>query len=351
MQRSRNTAVPITTRLDIHNIMLRFTLFFALILSICTCGLANGTVKEMPKGGTSLFDRWAKQETLAIELHINMDSLEVHRKKTDFLPAAVVADGQRLDLEVAVRGRFRRRTCEMPPLKLKFSKDGLRDRGLNTHNDFKLVTHCTDDAAGREAIAREQLVYDLYRTINPAASFRTQLLEVTYVNTVDGKETKSLAIMIEDYDELQNRLALDSCKECYGATPDQFTNLEELTLFQYMIGNADWDAKMLRNTKILRGEAGTMTAVPYDFDFSAVVGADYATPFSYLGQTKVTDRVLVWNYDAPADLSGAEAKFLRLQDTLLGQVEAAPGLSKRGKREVRKYLGEFFEGLEVAASK
>ena len=334
-----------TTRIQIYPIMSR--LFATLIIGLLlTCSAVAGTA--LPKSGKSLFDRWANNETLSIELHINMDSLEAYRKKADYLPAAVIAGGQELDLEVAVRGRFRRRTCAMPPLKLKFAKEGLRDHGLNTHNDFKLVTHCTDDKAGMDAILREQLAYELYRTINPEASFRTQLLEVTYVNTVDGSRTKNVAIMIEDYDELQDRLELDGCKECYGSTTEQVDNLAEVTLFQYMIGNADFDVKMVRNTKLLVDETGRRTAVPYDFDFSGLTDASYATPLAGLGQVKVTDRVLVETCEGEViDYTEAIADFQAKQTTLLGQVDAFPGLSKKSKKQVTKYLQGFFAELDA----
>ena len=311
-----------------------------------TCSAFAGAVADLPKGGKSLFDRWENNETLSIELHINMDSLEGYRNKAGFLPATIIDGGQELNLEVSVRGRFRRRTCVMPPLKLKFAKDGLRSRGLNTHNDFKLVTHCTEGGAGEDALLREQLAYELYRTINPEASFRTQLLEVVYVNTVDGSKTTSLAIMIEDYDELQDRLGLDACKECYGSQTTQIDNLAEVTLFQYMIGNADFDAKMIRNVKLLEDETGRRTAVPYDFDFSGLVSTTYSTPFAHLGQTKVTDRVLIETCNGDQlDYTAAAAKFQTKEADLLGQVADFPGLSKRDKRQVSKYLQSFFAEL------
>ncbi|NJC27782.1 CotH family protein [Neolewinella antarctica] len=318
------------------------TLVICLLVS---CAAFAAPLEDAPKGGNSLFDRWAKQETLSISLYINMDSLEINRSSADFLPATVLAGGEELALEVAVRGRFRRRTCEMPPMKLKFAKAGLRALGLNTHNDFKLVTHCTSDEAGRDALLREQLAYELYGTINPAASFRTQLLSVTYVNTADGTTEENVAILIEDYDELQDRLALDNCKDCYNATADEITNAEEVALFQYMIGNADYCNTMLRNLKLMTNEAGEKTLVPYDFDFSGLVNADYASVDAQFGQTDVTDRLLKWSFAADCDLTAATAKFLAHQDTLLAQVENYPGLKKASKREITKYLKGFFREL------
>ena len=317
-----------------------------LICLLISCATFAGGNVGTPKQGTSLFDRWANNETLSIELHINMDSLEANRYQADYLPAQVVAAGETLDLKVSVRGRFRRRTCEVPPLKLKFAKQGLRALGLNTHNDFKLVTHCTGGKDGREAILREQLAYELYRTIDPTASFRTQVLDITYVDEVTGERTSSVAILIEDYDELQDRLQLVGCKDCYNQPAATFTNAERVTLFQYMIGNGDFCPKTLRNVKLLRDTtSGTITAIPYDFDFSGIVDASYAMPNYHLGEQHITDRTLTWTLDGEADYTEAISYFQSKEDTLLTQVADFAELSKKSKKDVSKYLAEFFEAI------
>jgi len=261
------------------------------------------------------------------------------------MPATIIENGKALELEVAIRGRFRRRACVMPPLKLKFKKAGLRAAGLNTHNDFKLVTHCTDDAAGQDAILREQLAYELYNTVNPTASFRTQLLSITYVNTADGSKTTSYGILIEDIDELEDRLSTDNCKECYALPASKINNAETLALFQYMIGNSDFSNRMTRNMKLMQGADGNYTAIPYDFDFSGLVNATYATGFNHLGETRVTDRTLIWEYDTAPDFTEAADQLTDLQDTLLQQVADFANLSGGSKREITKYLKGFYKEL------
>ncbi|MEM6771565.1 MAG: hypothetical protein AAF597_13360 [Bacteroidota bacterium] len=208
----------------------------------------------------------------------------------------------------------------MPPLKLKFKKDGLRAAGLTTHNDFKLVTHCTDDEAGQDAILREQLAYELYNTVAPEASFRTQLITVTYVNTVDGSTTTSYAILIEDTDELKNRLDTKNCKDCYALPAEQINNAETFAMFQYMIGNSDFSNRMVRNMKLMQNTDGNYTAVPYDFDFSGLVNAQYATGFPHLNETSPTDRTMIWEYDTDPDFSETTELFVSLKDQLFEQV-------------------------------
>lgn len=325
--------------------MKRFFLTSLYSLLISCAVFASGT----EKAGSSLFDRWMTDNNTNIELHVNFDSLEVYRRKVDFMPAKVIQDGEVLDLEVAVRGKFRRKTCAMPPLKLKFKKAGLRAAGLNTHNDFKLVTHCTNDESGQDALLREQLAYELYRTINPEASFRTQLLTITYVNTVDGSTTTSYAILIEDVDEMKNRLGGKSCNDCYNMPINNVANAETVALFQYLIGNVDYSTRMVRNLKMVTEADGQNTFVPYDFDYSGLVNASYAKGMSHLNQTKVTDRALIWEFADAPDFEEAADYLVSLKDTLIDQVTNFDGLTEASKKEVSKYLKSGLRQIKNSA--
>ena len=320
-----------------------FTIIYSLLVSCAV--FANGIGGE-GKAGNSIFDQWDADTTTEIELHVNFDSLEVYRRKTESLPALIIQDGNELALEVSVRGKFRRKACAMPPLKLQFKKSGLRALGLNTHNDFKLVTHCTNDEAGQDALLREQLTYEMYNTVNPTASFRTQLLTITYVNTVDGSTTTSYAILIEDTDELQERLNMDNSSNSYNVPAEQVNNAETFALFQYMIGNSDYGTKMVRNMKLLKDTDGTFTAVPYDFDFSGLVNAGYAGGMSHLNETKVTDRTMLWDYDSAPDFNDAADYMISLKDTFLEQVDNFDNLSSSSKREITKYIKGFYKDLK-----
>lgn len=297
------------------------------------------SVQLLAKKGESIFDRWSHTEHKTITLRLNLDSLEAHRMDADAIRGTVIDNGREFGLDITVRGKFRRRTCALPPMKLQFDKDLLRLAGLNTHNDYKLVTHCTSDPAGQEALLREQLAYELYQTVDPDASYRTKLLTVNYVNTADGSTTTSYAILIEDVDELENRLDRKHCDECYNAPLSQYNNAERVTLFEYMIGNGDYSTRLVRNLKLMKGEDGSLTAVPYDFDYSGLVDPTYVNH-------DVTDRDLIWEFTADMDLSDATAEFLTFEEELLRQVEQYDALSKSSKREITRYLKDFFRDLD-----
>jgi hypothetical protein len=311
--------------------MSRSTFFIAFFM------LASAT-QLLAKQGESIFDRWSYVDNKTITLHYNLDTLKANRYTENVMRGTIVDGGRRFGVDITVRGRYRRRVCELPPIKLQFDKDLLRLAGLNTHNDYKLVTPCTCDPAGNEALLREQLAYELYQTVDPAASFRTQLLTINYVNTADGSTTSSYAILIEDIDELEDRLDADNCKEGLNAPLTQYTNIERVTLFQYMIGNADFCTQQRRNLKLMRTKDDRLTAVPYDFDYSTLVDPNYVN---------VGKREFVWKFDQAGDFAQPVADFLAMEDTLMLQVEQFSPLDQKSKRQITKQFKSFFKELRT----
>lgn len=318
------------------------------ILSAFVLACVTSLNAATPDTGQNVFDYWTQQNINEITLRFDLDELEQNRMTEASFKGELTAGEQTYGVKMEVRGRFRRRTCALPPMKLHLDKEGLRHFGFNTNNDFKLVTHCTDDAAGREALVKEELAYELYRLVNPTASFRTRLVTVNYIDAKDGATTTSYAIIIEDTSELESRLGAKSQSDRYGLNASEINNETEVALFQYMIGNTDYGFVMQRNLKLMQGADGRYTAVPYDFDFSGLVNASYATPSSYLGQHKMTDRVLIWEFEqAPANLASVSADFLAQKETVLNTVANFPSLSDDSKKEITKYLKGFYRELNA----
>ena len=61
-----------------------------------------------------------------------------------------------------------------------------------------------------------------------------------------------------------------------------------------MIGNTDWSVPNQHNCKVLSGmnieHSDLGTIVPYDFDYSGLVDADYAVPYEGLALESVRER-------------------------------------------------------------
>lgn len=317
-------------------------------LSFFFCVLCLGMLGAAPDkvGGNSIFDYWTKKDLNEITLYIDFSEVEANRKTENSMTGRLFDGEQDIDMKFEVRGRYRRNTCALPPLKLHLNKKGLEQFGFNSHNDFKLVTHCTNDADGQEALLREELTYEIYRQLFPNAAFRTKLIKVNYVDTATNMEMSSYGILIEDTDELRQRLNAEGCgDDCFNLPQQLVSNATEATLFQYMIGNADFSMIMQRNVKLMRQTDGQYVAVLYDFDFSGLVNASYAIPNPHLGQQKVTDRAWIWDYDKAPEMKDARKFYLDNKDLVLDTVENFPDLSDDSKKEITRYLKKFFSEL------
>jgi hypothetical protein len=298
----------------------------------------------------TVFDLLYGQEVVEVTLETDLVRL-MENIKTDNYQSALFsftdARGEHVSFqaEVRSRGNYRRRVCDFPPLKIKFHKEKLVGADIEPHNKLKLVTHCLDEKnVGQENLLKEYLVYKMYQELTDQ-SYRVQLVRINYVDT-KGKVSKvrRYGIIIEDTDEMAERLGGEEC-DCLNPQREQLDNrLEGIhALFQYMIGNEDWSIMMNRNLKMVKPLDGSpWKPVPYDFDFSGMVNAAYAIPNYELGITSIQDRLYLG-----LPLPDVEMKYLfryyhNKKAALYQLVEDCQFLSKTGRREVTDYLDTFY---------
>ena len=168
----------------------------------------------------------------------------------------------------------------------------LEASGYSKFDDLKLVTYFYEDKkVSKEILLKEYLAYKLYNAIT-GYSFRVQLvnLEVEDINT--GKEDKQMGFVIEDTDQLRNRLDAKKLTEDAVISEESFHKIQtQITgLFQYMIGNSDWNTLPGKNIKLF-DVGGKIMMIPYDFDFSGMVNAPYAVPDNTKNLKSVRDRI------------------------------------------------------------
>lgn len=330
------------------------SLLLTLILTTVTIGriFATSYTNEEAVPST-LFDHMQVGQMLEVTLEMDLESLINNKRTNEFMPAKFSfrnSKGQltNWDIEVRVRGRFRRITCEFPPLKLKFPKKEMKAEGFGKHNDVKLVTHCMEDKKAVETLFREYLAYQMYNELTNI-SFRTQLINITYRDTKTGSETSTYGILIEDSDELAERLNAWDCEDCFGMTTDDFdiSNLQIHDLFQYMVGNTDWSVPMVRNMKILKSTTANEKSLvaPYDFDFSGLVDAAYARPNPDLQQTDIRDRYYLGGEWTAEEWKTTLDLFQRKEEKLLNIIDQFEFLSRKSKKDMKKYLDSFYREL------
>lgn len=194
---------------------------------------------------------------------------------------------------------------------------------------------------------REYLAYRMFEHLTDA-SMHARLIRLTIRDThVEKSKRPMYAILLEDEEELVARLH-GVLNEEYGTQTDSLhTYQAALTvMFQYMIGNTDWDVSMLRNVRLVRAkESGKTLLVPYDFDFSGLVSAPYSSPSSETGLKTVRDRFLMNNGLKPEALKRA-LNTLKLAQNTFYTLCKSKYISTEATNDMLSFLREFFERVD-----
>ncbi len=318
------------------------------LLGLCFGGCAPALA------ATDLFE---SEQTLELLIEAPMDQLMRQRRDRPVVDARVTytdADGaeRTLTATLTTRGYSRLDYCWYPPMKLNFKKKELKPTMFKGHDKLKLVTQCK---ASRKYQRYLQQEYGVYRANNAITdfSFRVRYLSVTYRDT-EGKrkEVHQPGFFIEDMDSLVKRLGVVEGKlpalEIEDLDPFYAT---ESALFHYLIGDTDWSTlegpegdTCCHNGKPVINDRGQWRVIPYDFDRSGVVNAEYAVPNSTIPIKNVKQRLFrglcVHNDQLPAAIRHLNGIRPAIEEALV-----VPILDKYGRSRVMKYIDGFYQDL------
>ncbi len=295
----------------------------------------------------SIFSKLTASEGEKMTLELDLTTLVAQKKSNDYFPAALIAsDGTAYKVEVRPRGKYRRKNAYYPPLKLKFKKKELLQAGLDTLNEIKLVLPSFDSKLGEELVIREYLAYRIFEHLSPA-SVKARLIRLTLKDTHVEKSKKTMyAVLVEDQEETCARMGGVEVEE-YGIPADSLnTNQAALmVIFQYMIGNTDWEISMLRNVRLIRtSQSSKILAMPYDFDFSGLVSAPYSSPSSDTGLKTVRDRFLMANgLDREALKRALES--IKKEKSAIYDICRHKSLSRDAISDMLHFLDTFFDSV------
>lgn len=254
-----------------------------------------------------------------------------------------------LDVQLGTRGHFRLRKCDFVPLKVYFDKEKAKNTVFAGEGALKLTPHCQNGDRHAQNIYIEYGIYGMYNQLTPV-SLKARLSTVTYVNPNDAKFTVTRpAFWTQDEDDLAKELRGKVLMQ-QGGTPDDM-DAKQMALsdvFQYMIANTDFSLSYLHNYRILQTDT-SMQYFPmaYDFDWSGLVNAPYATPDYRLPIKRVTDR-LYRGACHPADLLSNTVLplFKAKKDAMYNELRTIPGLSPDRLKEAISYLDEFYKDID-----
>ena len=211
-----------------------------------------------------------------------------------------------------------------------------------------LTTQCSDNRARyRDYVMKEYLAYRINGLLTEA-SVRARLVHLrirNYGSLSPGDHYS--AFFTEHFNDMAERLGYQRVEaEQFSPLQADPQELTEMALFQYLIGNTDWSYIDSHNITHLRRPDGQIAAVPYDFDFSGLVNAEYAGPPPRLPIRSVTHRLYRGFCLPELDWQAAYQPFQDHREAIFGLVDELPGLSGYRKRNARSFLQKFYQVID-----
>jgi hypothetical protein len=122
--------------------------------------------------------------------------------------------------------------------------------------------------------------------------------------------------------------------------------MDRLALFNYMIGNYDWSLPGQHNVKVFKilvvDTLQLGIAIPYDFDWTGLVNADYAVPAENVGTKSVRERVFTGICRSREVYQKDLEIFLEKKEEFYRAINEFPYLNQRTKKDITVYLDGFF---------
>jgi hypothetical protein len=291
-------------------------------------------------------------EVLDFTIETDIDRLRRDRREdSEQMPGSVVVhlpDGsvEILPVQVRTRGHFRldRDSCWFPPIRLNFRTRDLEGTTFRGQDKLKLVTHCQQRREFEQNVIEEYLVYRLYNLLTDV-SYRVRLVRVTYIDINGGDDNLTrFGVVIESDDMLAERFDGEILKmELLRPAIYDAQQAALMSVFQYMVGNTDWSMVVFHNMEVLRRGDGSHVPVPYDFDWTGVVDAQYARPDERFKIGSVRQRLYRGFCRPTVDFEEVYDRFRAVEDDTYRLVRNQEGLSDGNKGKLIDYLEDFYE--------
>lgn len=199
-----------------------------------------------------------------------------------------------LAVKMAVRSGFRTRNdnCRFPQFFVDFSGADTAGTVFAGQTLLPMTTHCRASARYSRYVHREMAAYRIYNILSPK-SLRVRTANVTYRRSDNDRVLmQRQAFFVEHFDDLAARLDVQRvAPEVFHPRAADELEMGVLELFQFMIGNTDWSAAFQHNILLVSKAGEPITAIPYDFDFSGLVNANYAAPAPQFKTRSVRTRI------------------------------------------------------------
>jgi hypothetical protein len=341
--------MPITMRKSIY-----FQVFL-IVFSFLPAFGQNDSINEQYAVEDTLsdFGLFTNENIIELDLRFDITHYTRNKPKEEYMKAILtyhINDKDSINREIRLksRGEFRNGYCSFPPVVVNFKKSDFQKNDLKEIEKMKMVTHCM--SGNEENLLKEFLIYKLYNVLTDS-SFRVRLVKIRYINTYKkSKPIISYSFFIEPMSVLAKRI---NCMpvEALSLTQKNIQPkfMDRTAIFNYMIGNTDWSVPNQHNIKVLT-IPGSPTpelglSIPYDFDYSGMVNAHYAVPAEGLKISSVRDRIFLGLCRDRDYYTGAIREFAAKKEEFYKVIREFPYLKERTKKDMLKYLDEFYYGF------
>lgn len=302
---------------------------------------------------------FAEEDPLRLHLFVDLAFLKDERPDEEEVAALLRfrwPDGEWADApaQIRTRGVFRRETrnCSFPPLRLDVPRGAMEGTVFHGQDKLKVVLPCREGRGNyRALVLKEYLAYRMLNLLTPV-SYRVRLVELTVHDTSgDGDPVTEHGFLIEADEALaaRNRAVVSEWERFFpqGMDPEQASTV---SLFQFMIGNTDWSPVEFHNAELLWDDQGRYLTVAYDFDFSGIVEAPYASPDPQLPIRTVRDRTYRGFCWEGVDYDALNQRFTALRPEFEALWNGLPLLESGDRQRGLDYLELFYRILEVPGS-
>jgi hypothetical protein len=335
-------------------VIMHFCLAFFLVLPVSAQTDSLNSPLEAVDTLQQDFGLFTNDAVMNMSLRFDITSYKRKKPKEEYMDAILTyhindKDSINKKIRLKSRGEMRNGYCEFPPIRLNFSKSDFQKPDIKKIDKIKLVTHCK--YGNEEYLLKEYLVYKLFNVLTDT-SFRVRLLKMEYINTFKkSKPINTYAFFIEPVEMLAERTGSVEVNNLKLSQKNIYPYMmDRLAIFNYMIGNTDWSVPNLHNVKVLSklkyDNSNLGMIVPYDFDYSGLVNADYAIPFEGLGLKSVLERRYVGICRSEETFIQAVQEFKDKKDEFYRVITEFPLLKERTKKEMIDYLDSFFRGFD-----
>jgi hypothetical protein len=279
------------------------------------------------------------------------ESYEGSLSYTDEAGATIVLDTK---LEARGNWRLQKRNCGYAQLWLDVKRGQAQGTLFDEQNRLKLVVQCGQRSKHEQWVFKEQLAYDLFSVVS-GLNFDTRLARISYQDSENPSSERShYAFLIEHQNRLADRFSMAKVEENSVVVSLLDPLQANLTaLFMYMIGNTDFallagpeGQECCHNAKLLLDSNGIYQPIPYDFDSSGFVDAEYASPPNPVMRIRTNKQRRYRGYCAHEEnFIEAVAHMRRIRPEVERLVAENVYLTDKNKRTASGYIADFYEVL------